>query len=298
MRCGRSRSPAASAAGRSMIQVEDDSPSAPMAPEPRERPRRMIRSHLDPAVAQSDDGADLDRLVRRAVAAHQDGALAQADRLYRAVLARDPHHVDALHRIGSLSFQRGRLADALRFLAAAVRRNARSAEALSDLGIAQHAAEQYADALASHDAALALEPGNPTYINRRAAALLRLGRATEALGELDRILGAGPAPPDPPGACAAPARSPRRGGRRSAARGRAAPGFRRGAFRARHGAARPRRLRQRLGRIRMALGDRRLRAEPARLHVAAVDRRAKARRPDRAAAMRAGAWRHGPLYRT
>jgi tetratricopeptide (TPR) repeat protein len=175
-----------------MIQVEDDSPSAPMAPEPRERPRRMIRSHLDPAVAQSDDGADLDRLVRRAVAAHQDGALAQADRLYRAVLARDPHHVDALHRIGSLSFQRGRLADALRFLAAAVRRNARSAEALSDLGIAQHAAEQYADALASHDAALALEPGNPTYINRGAAALLRLGRATEALGELDRILGERP----------------------------------------------------------------------------------------------------------
>jgi tetratricopeptide (TPR) repeat protein len=160
--------------------------------EPRGQPHRMIRSHLQPAVISSDDGADLDRLVRRAVAAHQDGALAQADRLYRAVLAHDPHHFDALHLIGSLSFQRGRLADALRFLAAAVRRNARSAEALSDLGIAQHAAEQYADALASHDAALALEPSNPTYINRRAAALLRLGRATEALGELDRILGVQP----------------------------------------------------------------------------------------------------------
>lgn len=153
----------------------------------------MIQSHLRPAVAPSESGADLDGLLRKAVAAHQDGALAQADRLYRVVLAHDPGHFDALHLIGYLSFQRGRFAEALRFLAAAVRRNARSAEALSDLGIAQHAAESYAEALASHDAALAIEPGNATYINRRAAALLRLGRPGEALAELDRILGVQPA---------------------------------------------------------------------------------------------------------
>jgi tetratricopeptide (TPR) repeat protein len=153
----------------------------------------MIQSHLRPAAAQTESGADLDGLLRKAVAAHQDGTLAQADRLYRVVLAHDPNHFDALHLIGYLSFQRGRFTEALRFLAAAVRRNARSAEALSDLGIAQHAAESYAEALASHDAALAIEPGNATYINRRAAALLRLGRPGEALAELDRILGVQPA---------------------------------------------------------------------------------------------------------
>jgi tetratricopeptide (TPR) repeat protein len=153
----------------------------------------MNRSHLRPAAARSDSGADLDGLLRKAVAAHQDGALAQADRLYRVVLAHDADHFDALHLIGYLSFQRGRFTEALRFLAAAVRRNARSAEALSDLGIAQHAAENYPEALASHDAALAIEPGNATYINRRAAALLRLGRPGEALAELDRILGVQPA---------------------------------------------------------------------------------------------------------
>jgi tetratricopeptide (TPR) repeat protein len=153
----------------------------------------MNRSHLRPAVAHSDSGADLDGLLRKAVAAHQDGALAQADQFYRAVLTHDPGHFDALHLIGYLSFQRGRFAEALRFLAAAVRRNARSAEALSDLGIAQHAAENYAEALASQDAALVIEPGNATYINRRAAALLRLGRRGEALAELDRILAVQPA---------------------------------------------------------------------------------------------------------
>jgi hypothetical protein len=152
----------------------------------------MNPSHLRPA-APSDSGADVDGLLRKAVSAHQDGALAQADRLYRVVLAHDPDHFDALHLIGYLSFQRGRFSEALRFLAAAVRRNVRSAEALSDLGIAQHAAGNYAEALASHDAALVIEPGNATYINRRAAALLRLDRPGEALAELDRILGVQPA---------------------------------------------------------------------------------------------------------
>jgi len=152
----------------------------------------MNRSHLRPALAPSDPDADLEKLLRKAVSAHQDGALAQADRLYRTLLTHDPDHFDALHLIGYLSFQRGRFAEALRFLAAAVRRNARSAEALSDLGIAQHAAENYAEALASHDAALVIEPGNATYINRRAAALLRLGRPGEALVELDRILAVQP----------------------------------------------------------------------------------------------------------
>src|SRR5262249_17270075 len=95
----------------------------------------MNRSHLRPAVAQPHSSADPDGLLRKAVAAHQDGALTRADRLYRTVLSHDPGHFDALHLIGYLSFQRGRFAEALRFLAAAVRRNARSAEALSDLGI-------------------------------------------------------------------------------------------------------------------------------------------------------------------
>jgi tetratricopeptide (TPR) repeat protein len=151
----------------------------------------MSRPSLSATVPQSD-ALDLDRLVRKAVAAHQNGALGQADRLYRAALAHDPDHFDALHLLGSLSLQRGRLGDAQRFLGAAVRRNPRSAEARSDLGVAHHGAGDYAAALLSHDAALAIEPGNAGYINRRAAALMRLGRPAEALAALDRILGVQP----------------------------------------------------------------------------------------------------------
>jgi tetratricopeptide (TPR) repeat protein len=130
---------------------------------------------------------DLPRLVRKAVAAHQDGDFSQADRLYRMALQRDPANFQLLHLIGTLAYQRGRLNEALRFLTAAVERNPRSAEALSDLGLAQHVAGRYDDALASQSAALAIEPDNPDLINRRAVALLRLGRPEDALAELDRM---------------------------------------------------------------------------------------------------------------
>jgi hypothetical protein len=137
-------------------------------------------------------GPDVDRLVQKAFAAHQDGALAQADKLFRAALERDPDNVDVLHQLGWLSYQRGRLGEALRFLSAAVRHDSGFAEALSDLGLAQHALERYAEALASHDAALAITPDNPDYINRRAVTLSRLGQHDQALAALDRALAMAP----------------------------------------------------------------------------------------------------------
>jgi tetratricopeptide (TPR) repeat protein len=150
----------------------------------------MTRPSLEPAASRA--GPDLSRLIDRACAAHRDGDLAAADRLYRAVLARDPGNVDVLHLAGCLHHERGRHSEALRLLAAAVRLDARSADALSDLGLAQHALEQYADALASHDAALALDPDNCEIINRRAVALLRLDQPEAALAALDRLLAIAP----------------------------------------------------------------------------------------------------------
>jgi tetratricopeptide (TPR) repeat protein len=150
----------------------------------------MIRPELKPAASPS--GPDLSRLVDKACAAHRDGDLAAADRLYRAVLARDPGNFDVLHLAGCLNHELGRHTEALRFFAAAIRRNACSAAALSDLGLALHALERYADALASHDAALALEPDNCEIINRRAVALLRLDQPEAALAALDRLLAIAP----------------------------------------------------------------------------------------------------------
>jgi tetratricopeptide (TPR) repeat protein len=151
----------------------------------------MSRPHLTPAAVRPQ-GRDLSHVAEKAFAAHRDGDLAQADRLCRAVLQRDPGDFDVLHLAGCVNHEFGRLAEALRFLSAAVRRNARSAAALSDLGLVQHRLERYADALASYDAALALAPDDRDLINRRAVALLRLDRPDEALAELERLLAVAP----------------------------------------------------------------------------------------------------------
>ena len=75
--------------------------------------------------------SDLARLLRKAHTAHSEGALAQAEELYKAILARDPDNFDVLHLLGFLNHQRGRQDQALRFLADALKLNAQSVEALS-----------------------------------------------------------------------------------------------------------------------------------------------------------------------
>jgi len=132
--------------------------------------------------------AQTERLFDKAHAAHRSGALAQAERHYRALLDRDPHHFDALHLFGFLHYQRGRLTEALRYLSAALRHNDRSAETWLNHGLVLHDMRRYGDALASYDAALRLEPDNPDSLNKRGIALLDLDRAEEALACFTRAL--------------------------------------------------------------------------------------------------------------
>ena len=141
------------------------------------------------ALAQTASrGPDLALLFDQAHAAHRDGALAQAEKRYKAVLARDPQHVGALHLLGYLNYQSGRPAQALNYLAEALKQNGRSCELLSTYGLVLHTLGRIDEALAHYDAALALAPDDADLINRRGAACLRLGRAPEALAGFDRVL--------------------------------------------------------------------------------------------------------------
>src|SRR6478672_1225612 len=47
----------------------------------------------------------VEQLFAQAVTHHQAGRLAQAEPLYRQVLAIQPHHADALHMLGALAAQ-------------------------------------------------------------------------------------------------------------------------------------------------------------------------------------------------
>jgi len=133
-------------------------------------------------------GADLALLFEKAHAAHREGALALAERRYKAVLARDPDHADALHLLGYLNYQAGRPVQALRYLAHALKHDGRSSALLSTYGLVLHALGRIGEALTQYDAALALAPDDADLLNRRGAACLRLDRAEEALATFDRVL--------------------------------------------------------------------------------------------------------------
>ena len=54
------------------------------------------------------DRADVEQLFSVAIAQHQRGELAQAERTYRRILDITPDHAGTLHCLGVLSHQRGR----------------------------------------------------------------------------------------------------------------------------------------------------------------------------------------------
>jgi hypothetical protein len=131
-------------------------------------------------------------MLRRARRAHEQGELDQAERLYGAVLVRDPDHFDALHLLAMLNYQRGVLDAALALLRAALAIDGRRADALVDLGLVLCAMGRFAAALASYEAVLAIAPDDTEALNGRGVALLRLGRAEAALESLARVLALDP----------------------------------------------------------------------------------------------------------
>jgi tetratricopeptide (TPR) repeat protein len=124
---------------------------------------------------------------QQAVARHQAGDLAAAAPLYRAVLAFDPAHADALHMLGALQLQRGDWVEALALFDRALAL-APSAAIHSNRGAALRALGRLEEALASHDEAARLAPGLAPIHANRAEVLLALGRHAEVVESCDQAL--------------------------------------------------------------------------------------------------------------
>jgi predicted O-linked N-acetylglucosamine transferase (SPINDLY family) len=127
----------------------------------------------------------------RAVAHHQRGELAQAETLYREILAHVPVHFDALHLLGIARMQQGAHEDAANWIRRAVDvdpRNPNKAAALSNLGIALSEAGRPSEALACFERSLALAPGNAETHYNFGNARMAIHRYDEALASYDRAL--------------------------------------------------------------------------------------------------------------
>jgi tetratricopeptide (TPR) repeat protein len=97
-----------------------------------------------------------------AVALRQANRPAEAERLYRAVLASDPEHFGSLHALGVLLLQRNAPQEALAPLEQAVALNPHSAEAHNDLGTAVASLGRPGEAIAHFEKAISLDPGFAT----------------------------------------------------------------------------------------------------------------------------------------
>src|SRR5438876_5608268 len=99
----------------------------------------VVKDRPGKPIGQRPAAAAIAAQFERAVGHHQRGELAQAETLYREILAQVPVHFDALHLLGIARMQQGAHRDAAESIRRALDvdpRNPNKAAALSNLGIA------------------------------------------------------------------------------------------------------------------------------------------------------------------
>src|SRR5579863_5276524 len=126
--------------------------------------------------------------LQQAMALHQEGRLAEAEKLYRDILHHDPTDADTWHLLGILALQSGRPEPSAALIARAIELNDRIAAAYSNRAIALRRLGRRTEALASLDGAIALEPGNADAHYNRGILLRQFGRLDEALASYDTAL--------------------------------------------------------------------------------------------------------------
>lgn len=126
--------------------------------------------------------------LQDAIALHQQGRLAEADKLYARILKVYPEQFDALHLSGLAKLQGGKAGEAHRLITAALKIAPQSPDAHANLGLVLGALKRPDDALASFDRALALAPDHLEALGNRGNVLLDLKRTQEALACFDKVL--------------------------------------------------------------------------------------------------------------
>jgi len=135
-------------------------------------------------------GRPVNDAFRQAHAHHQAGRFAEAEPLYRGVLARDRFNDEALHLLGVLLYQTGRAAEGEGLVRQAIERRKRVAPYHDHLGVILRTLGRPAEAAEAQARALALEPNNPTIQSNLGATLIDLGRPGEALPLLEKATSA------------------------------------------------------------------------------------------------------------
>lgn len=123
-----------------------------------------------------------------AFALHQQGNLAEAEKIYADILQRMPEHFGALNLLGAIACQKGAYEPAIQLISKAVSINPNVAAAHSNLGVALKELKRPEEALTSFDKAVTLKPDYAEAHYNRGLVLRQLGRLEEALVSYDRAI--------------------------------------------------------------------------------------------------------------
>lgn len=119
---------------------------------------------------------------------HQAGRLADAQRLYREVLARQPRHAGALHLLGVVAHQSGRPDTAIDLIGRALKLDPRSVEAHVNLANALKDQDRLDPAIRHYRRALTLRPNDPAIHYSVGVACQLHGRPKDAAAHYERAL--------------------------------------------------------------------------------------------------------------
>jgi Tfp pilus assembly protein PilF len=145
----------------------------------QQKPLQNVLPTRSPALAST---------LSQALALHQAGRLAEAEKNYLQILKAQPDQFDCLHLLGVIFSQRGNYAEAARQIDVALKINPKAASAHNNRGSALKELKRFDEALASYDNALALKPDFAEAFNNRGIALKELKRFDEALASYDKAL--------------------------------------------------------------------------------------------------------------
>jgi predicted O-linked N-acetylglucosamine transferase (SPINDLY family) len=127
---------------------------------------------------------------------HQAGRLADAEKLYRQILAHRPSHAGAMHYLGLLAHQAGQFDMAVDLIRRSLGLSPEWAEAHNHLGSALKDSGQIEEAIASYRKAIALRRDFPEAHNNLGVALASLGRLDEAIAAYRQVIAMKPNLPE------------------------------------------------------------------------------------------------------
>ncbi len=123
---------------------------------------------------------------------HEAGRLAEAEAIYRQVLALEPDHAEALHSLGILATQVGQPSVAAELFHRSVLINPQQADAWTNLGNAWQACGRLEEGIQAHRHAIALRPNFALGWNNLGASLHREQRLEEAIEAFKAAVNADP----------------------------------------------------------------------------------------------------------